>query len=175
MGDLFSSKTATDSLKVKSQETAETKTKNSLQRQKDELGAKIKKYVSRASHDYISQLVGIENKVNDLITADQEISAKISSLLISYYSQIIHSRFEEIHRSDTLIRQNNNYTLIGGLIALIPIIVSLITILHNVNKGKRARLDLENANARIRDVMDSRHQLLLSVSHDIKTPLNWIS
>lgn len=174
MGDLFSSKTGIDSMKVKSQETAEMKANHSLKLQNDELGRKIKKYVRRASHDYITQLVGIENRVNDLITADQEISTKISSLLIGYYSQIIHSRFEEIHRSDLLIRQNNNYTLIGGLLALIPIIVSLITILHNVNKGKRARLELENANARIREVMDSRHQLLLSISHDIKTPLNSI-
>ncbi len=174
MGDLFTSKTAADSLKIKSQETEETKTKNSLQREKDEVALKIKKYVQRASFNYIAQLVGIENKVNDLITADQEISTKISSLLINYYSQIIRTRFEEIHRSDLLIRQNNNYTVIGGLIALVPIIVSLITILHNVNKGKRARLDLENANARIREVMESRHQLLLSISHDIKTPLNSI-
>ncbi|MBP1617202.1 MAG: sensory transduction histidine kinase [Bacteroidetes bacterium] len=174
MGDLFSTKTATDSLNIKSQETEETKTKRLLQHEKDEMARKIKKYVQRASHDYIAQLVGIENRVNDLITADQEISTKISSLLINYYSQIINARFEEIHRSDRLIRQNNNYTLIGGLIALIPIIISLITILHNVNKGKRARQDLENANARIREVMESRHQLLLSISHDIKTPLNSI-
>ncbi len=174
MGDLFSSKTTIDTVKINAEKTEIMKEKKELEKMKDELTPKIKKYVQHASHDYISQLVEIEIKINDLVGADQEISSKISTLLINYYSQIIHARFDEIQQSDALIKQNNNYTMIGGLIALIPIILSLITILRNVNKGKRARLELENANAKIREIMDSRHQLLLSVSHDIKTPLNSI-
>lgn len=174
VADVFSTKASKDSIKIKSQKTEENKTGKSGAKEHDTLTPRIKKYIIDANTEYASQLGNIESQINGLVATDQKIAGKISSLLINYYSQIIHARFEEIKQSDSLIKQNNNYTLIGGLIALIPIIFSLITILRNVNRGKRARVELENANARIREVMKSRHQLLLSVSHDIKTPLNSI-
>jgi signal transduction histidine kinase/DNA-binding NarL/FixJ family response regulator len=172
VGTLFSSKAEQDTTKISSQKSEESRS-HKKEKKNDDL-SKVKRFVQQASSDYIMQLVEIEDRVSDLVAADQEISFKISTLLINYYSQIIHNRFDEIHASDTLIRKNNNYTIAGGIVALIQIIISLITILRNVNKGKQARIDLENANKRIRQVMESRHQLLLSISHDIKTPLNSI-
>lgn len=174
VGALFSSKTDADSVKVKSRKVDETSPNRITVRAQNEIAGKIRRYVQQASSDYITQLSTIDNRVNELVTADQQITTKISSSLINYFTELIHARYDEIHRSDELIKQNNNYTLIGGLIALIPIVFSFVTILNNVNRGKRARVALEKANARIREVMESRHQLLLSVSHDIKTPLNSI-
>lgn len=172
LGALFKNKETQDTLKVSSKNIKEASHTTTGKRQ-DNLQP-IKKFVKKASEAYIVQLVEIDEKINALVMADQQISLKISNLLMNYYSQIIHYRFQEIKNSEQMIRKYNNYTIIGGIIALFPIAISLLTILRNVNNAKRARIELENANACIRQVMESRHQLLLSVSHDIKTPLNSI-
>ena len=56
----------------------------------------------------------------------------------------------------------------GGIAVLVLILILIILIIFDVNKGKRAK-------EKLRQVMETRHQLLLAVSHDIKTPLNTIS
>ena len=57
--------------------------------------------------------------------------------------------------------------MVGGIVALGLILLFILLIIYDVNKGKEAR-------ERLREVMESRHKLLLSVSHDIKSPLGSI-
>jgi len=45
-------------------------------------------------------------------------------------------------------------------------------IIDDLNKGEKARIDLAREKQITEDLINSRHQLLLSVSHDIKTPLS---
>lgn len=134
----------------------------------------IKDFAEQASSNYQQRIQTIEKHVRELIVADQQISSQISKLLIDFYSETVISRLIEIQKSEAFIRQNNTYSIAGGVIALLLILIFIILIISDVNKGYRARKTLEEANERIKQVMESRHQLLLSVSHDIKTPLNSI-
>jgi CheY-like chemotaxis protein/nitrogen-specific signal transduction histidine kinase len=45
-------------------------------------------------------------------------------------------------------------------------------IIDDLNKGEKARIDLAREKQITEDLINSRHQLLLSVSHEIKTPLS---
>ncbi|MDR2011373.1 MAG: hybrid sensor histidine kinase/response regulator [Bacteroidales bacterium] len=128
----------------------------------------------RISTDYKNHILEIESVVGKLIIADQEISSKISDLLIYLYSHIINSRIEEIQEKEQTIDKSNIYFIIGIIIVLTLIFILTYLIINNVNKAYFARKVLEAANARTKDIMESRHKLLLSVSHDIKTPLNSI-
>jgi FixJ family two-component response regulator/two-component sensor histidine kinase len=77
------------------------------------------------------------------------------------------SVLEAINQSEETINRNYGISIIGGGTALGLILLFILLIINDVNKGKQAREQL-------RQVMDSRHQLLLSVSHDIKSPLSSI-
>jgi len=94
--------------------------------------------------------------------------------LIELYSNIINSRIEEIDQSERIIKENNIYFAIGIIVVLGLILILIILIISNVNKSLSARKALEQANQKIKETLESRHRLLLSVSHDIKTPLNSI-
>ncbi|MDH6357939.1 hybrid sensor histidine kinase/response regulator [Parabacteroides sp. PF5-9] len=134
----------------------------------------IQRAIEEAREDYSRHISRLERQVGSLILADQDISSKLSDLLIQLYSQIVNSRLDEIEAEETVSKQNNIRMLIGGGFVLLVILLFIIFIIHDVNKGYKARIALEEANKRTRQLMESRHQLLLSVAHDVKTPLNSI-
>lgn len=116
----------------------------------------------------------IEARVGGLISTDKNIAAEVSALLLEFHEDTLESTLAIIGESEREIGRNYVYSTIAGVVALLLILVFTVLIITDINKGARARCALEEANARIRQVMDSRHRLLLSVSHDIKTPLNSI-
>jgi len=124
--------------------------------------------------DYESRITSIENQVVQLVVADQEISSGMSNLLLQLYSNIIYTRLSEVQKSEEWLRKNNTISIISGIVALLLILLFIILAIRNVNKSLQARKSLEEANILTKQLMDSRHKLLLSVSHDIKTPLNSI-
>lgn len=129
---------------------------------------------SQLETSYSNRISGIERQVRQLVNADHEISIKISQTLLELHRQIISRRIQEIRKSDQLISSSSTYSLIGGGVALALILVFIVLIIHDVNRSSSMRKVLEEANERIRQTMESRHRLLLSVSHDVKTPLNSI-
>lgn len=124
--------------------------------------------------DYKRHITSIEERVILLILSDQEISSSISNLLIDLYNNLLYSRLDEIKENEYWLRKINTISIIIGSIALFLILLFIILIINNVNKGLQMRKSLEIANFRTKQLMESRHQLLLSVSHDIKTPLSSI-
>ncbi len=136
--------------------------------------SEMNQLTEQARKDYKDRINTIEHQIIDLLEADQKLSSRIADLIIELYNRTLFSRLEEIRKSEQLIRQNNTYSIAGGIIALVLILVFILLIINDVNKGYEARKALEEANIRAQQIMESRHQLLLSVSHDIKTPLNSI-
>lgn len=128
----------------------------------------------QAQKEYRQTISSIEKNLSDLIASDQKISTELSTLLIDFHSQMVQTRFGEIRKSEQLIRKNNTYTIASGIIAMVLTLMFIYFIINDVNKGYKARQSLEKANERIKQIMDTRHQFLLSVSHDIKTPLGSI-
>ncbi len=121
-----------------------------------------------ASIDYTSRITAIEEQVNRLIRTDQQLSAQLSTILNTLLKQTMASTLASIQESERQLRENYTFSVIGGGVVLGLILLFVILIISDVNKGKAARRAL-------RRIMDSRHQLFLSVSHDIKTPVNSIS
>lgn len=132
-------------------------------------------FIKQATTGYISQLRSIEEQVNELTQADIYISSQISNLLMGYYLKMIDWRMQEIYRYEILIQKYGKFIVLGGVLVLIVVSVSLIFVVRSIHNVQRHRKALEEANKRIMQVMDSRHRLLLSISHDIKTPINSVA
>ncbi len=132
------------------------------------------KYADTARKRYSKSITAIERQLSRLISTDQEISLQISTILNNHYSQTLKSALAGIQSSEELIKRNYAFSIIGGVVALALMLMFILLIIHDVNKGQAARRALEQANVRTKQLMESRHKLLLSVSHDIKTPLGSI-
>lgn len=132
----------------------------------------------KASSEYKKRIKEYERKTAELITDDNHLSEEIAALLLELNKEIIESSRLEMEISEQIIEENlTASTYIAGAV-LILIIVFVILILSDVNKGFRARKAAETARAEAEDarkkteeLMESRHKMLLTVSHDIKSPL----
>ncbi|MDR2585604.1 MAG: hybrid sensor histidine kinase/response regulator [Prevotellaceae bacterium] len=132
----------------------------------------VEKMAQRAQQIYEQNLKKIEKQVGELISSINDIASEISALLLEFHKETLFSTRETMDNSETDIERNYLYSTIGGILALFFILVFIVLIIADINKGSRARWALEAANQRTRQIMESRHKLLLSVSHDIKSPLN---
>ena len=129
---------------------------------------------NKAKIEYWNKIKEYENKTQELVKADNKLSEQISSLLIRLNQEILDSTIAEIEKSEALIKENTQTSLLIGAGTLLLIIIFIILIISDVNKGYRARRAAEEAKKKTEEIMESRHKLLLTVSHDIKAPLSSI-
>ena len=129
---------------------------------------------NKAKAEYWEKIKQYEKKTQELVKADNQLSEQISSLLIRLNQEILDSTITEVEKSEEIIRGNIRTSILIGAATLLLIIIFIILIISDVNKGYRARRAAEEAKRKTEEIMESRHKLLLSVSHDIKAPLTSI-
>lgn len=174
LGNVFNPKQESDSLVHISIES--TDTLRIQQQRPDSLNilADLRVLSDKAKAEYWTKIKEYESKTQELVKADNQLSEQISSLLIRLNQEILDSAVAEISKSESLIEENTKISIIIGAATLLLIIIFIILIISDVNKGYRARRAAEEAKKKTEEIMESRHKLLLSVSHDIKAPLSSI-
>lgn len=140
----------------------------------DELLHDLELYTEKGRKDYVKEVIIIENRYKNLVFSDQEISKEISDLLIMLHKQTLDSVMNDIQKSEAMINKNINLSIIIAAAALLIILTFIFLIFYDVRKVIQARKDTEDAQKRTEEIMESRHKLLLSVSHDVKAPLSSI-
>ncbi|MCL2131314.1 MAG: ATP-binding protein [Lentimicrobiaceae bacterium] len=121
---------------------------------------------------YEQNIKTIEKQVSKLMASDKDIASEVSAMLLEFHQETLDATLSIIDNSEEGIERNYIYSTVGGIVALVLILIFIALIITDINKGRAARQALEKANERTRQIMESRHKLLLSVSHDIKSPLN---
>ncbi len=172
LSDVFIPDKSADSIVLVSKTTIDTIVEDNNETQ--ELINSIRLHTVKGRNDYIKQIERIEAKYNNLILNDQDISKEISELLIKLHKQTLDSVMKEIHYHEFLINKNINLSILIAIIALCVILTFIFFIFYDVKKVVIARKATEDAKKRTEEIMESRHKLLLSVSHDIKAPLSSI-
>lgn len=167
--DLFDPKKAPDSTITIARTEQESR---SVSRVDTTLYADLKQVTEEASKTYISQIEGIGREVRELIFAEQSISLRISQLITRFYNEAIETTRLGTDNSEMLSRKIITFALLVGAISIILILIIIILIIDDLNKGQKARVDLAREKQLTEELISSRHKLLLSVSHDIKTPLS---
>ncbi len=134
----------------------------------------VRNVSEQASRTYTDQMSGIKKQINQLIFSDQEISSQLSTLLLALHRETLQSIMREVEKSENIVQKNYHLLLLGMFVAFVLVFLFVILIFNDLNRGYRARKELEEANNLTRKLMEERHKLLLSVSHDIKAPLTSI-
>lgn len=141
----------------------------------------LKLLSDKARLEYKKRIKEYEKKTAELIIDDNHLSEEIADLLLALNEEILESTKLEMEISENIINEHlTASTYIGGGV-LILIVIFVIMILSDVSKGfrarkaaEKARADAEEAKKKTEELMESRHKMLLSVSHDIKSPLTSI-
>lgn len=132
----------------------------------------LKNITREASESYATQITRIEQQVRELVLAEQQISLRISQLISQFYNEAIETTRNATNNSERLTRKIIGFAITVGMLSVLLILVIIFLITDDLNKGQKARVDLAREKQHTEELIESRHRLLLSVSHDIKTPLS---
>lgn len=136
--------------------------------------ADLKNITEEASKSYASRIQGIEKEVRELLFAEQTISLRISQLTNEFYQETIQIAWNGTENSEVLTQRIFRFAIEIGTLSLLIILIIVFFIINDLNKGQKARADLVKEKKLTEELIESRHKLLLSVSHDVKTPLSSI-
>ena len=105
---------------------------------------------------------------------DTELTARIDTLVKGYEQEVL-LRTHEVAAKGQEIRQRST-RIIGG-IAVGAVLLSaffLILIWRDIARSNRYRRQLEEANRRAEELLETREKLMLAITHDFKAPLSSI-
>lgn len=172
LGEVFYPSNSLDSIVLVSKTTVDTILKDNEETRS--LLNELQLSTEKGRKKYLKQLETFERKYNNLTLHDQEITKEISDLLINLHKYTLNSVIKEIQKSEIIINRNINVSILIAGIALLTILTFIFFIFYDIKKVIIARKATEEAKKRTEEIMESRHKLLLSVSHDIKSPLSSI-
>ena len=108
----------------------------------------------------------------------QEVMSQTNRMLTSQIDELLKNiEHEEIKKSLLLISERSraisrsqNTMFVVSLLSIIFAIIFAVLFLIDINKSHRYRMQLEQSNKRITDLLNYREMLMLTISHDIKAP-----
>lgn len=105
---------------------------------------------------------------------NQILSVKINNLVRAFEQEELARSLARYQDRDVVMR--HSVRVVGGIavFSLILIVLFIIFIWKDISRSNRYRRELEESNRRAEDLLKSREQLMLTITHDIKAPLSSI-
>ncbi len=132
--------------------------------------------------DNRQQLQDEQQKVNRLISRREQILIRQSAtitrhirrLLNEYERLELQAVYEKTMHRETVLRRTTRIIASIGVVSIFIILFLCFYILRDLSRSHRYRVELEKANLYADQLLIARERLLLTVTHDIKSPLHSI-
>jgi len=129
-------------------------------------------FTQQYQYEYTTKINKIEVELYALLTADQYVTKEIMDLLMQLHEEMLLNVISLGEEYEENAQRTLMKSVVAGAIALLLITALIIFILRNVKTIRKINNALALAKQKTEELMESRHQLLLITSHDIKTPLS---
>lgn len=148
--------------------TVKSKTVDSMLAASRYIVSEAKKTNSRISES-------LRQKENELIRNDLNISERLREIIASFDAEIAKNNNLETQMRTESIQRTGQILKFAGVIGGIIILIFSYLILSDFFRAERFKRNLEESKNYAESLLKSREQLISTVSHDLKTPLNTIS
>jgi signal transduction histidine kinase/DNA-binding response OmpR family regulator len=144
-------------------ETAES-LMNSIRQIMIELDTETRQYQSTVSA-----------KENELLENDRQLSSQLREIRSEIEREEIQKSFAQVARTQETIEETTILIAIIGGGSILVILLFVILIIRDTNKSQQYREELEESKNFAESLLKGREQLMATVTHDLRSPLNTIS
>lgn len=113
----------------------------------------------------------LKSKLNTILYTNQKLSNQIQLLLNELNREAVVNSLEELEKKRASLQELTRVIIAVAIAAVLIVCIFLFLIFTDLHKGQEYKRRLEEARKYAEDLMQSRHRLLLNISHDIKAPL----
>ncbi|WP_313112841.1 hybrid sensor histidine kinase/response regulator [Aequorivita sediminis] len=117
----------------------------------------------------------LNKQENELIRNDLNISEQLREIIASFDREISKNNLLEKQKREASIKRTGDILKFAGLLGGIVVLLFSYFILSDFFRADRYKKNLEASKNYAETLLKSREQLISTVSHDLKTPLNTIS
>jgi len=132
----------------------------------------LQELAHRYQYQYATKIERIEIELYALLSADRYITKEITSLLLQLHEEMLLNVILLGEEYESNAQQALLWSVVLGAVALLFITTFIIFIFRNIKMIRKIHDALRLEKQKTEELMENRHQLLLAISHDIKTPLN---
>ncbi len=113
-------------------------------------------------------------RANNLRYNNSVLTSRINQMLRDIEEEAVQQSIDRMQHKQTLLKETTR--LIGGigLVAIVVAIVFLVIIIRDISRSHYYRQQLEKAKQYAEDLLRSRENLIMTISHDIRAPLSSI-
>lgn len=116
----------------------------------------------------------LQQKENELIRNDLKISERLRQIIESFDTEIAKRNESERQERSASIERTGEILKFAGILGGGMILIFSYFILSDFFRAERYKQNLEASKKTVETLLKSREQLIGTVSHDLKTPLNTI-
>lgn len=157
-----------NSISLRENSTVQSKTVDSMLTASRYIVAEAKKENSRIRQSLIQ-------KENELIRNDLNISERLREIIESFDREIAKNNNLEKEQRAASMNRTGEILKFAGILGGIVVLLFSYFILSDYFRAERFKKNLEESKNYAESLLKSREQLISTVSHDLKTPLNTIS
>ncbi|MCC8173704.1 MAG: CHASE3 domain-containing protein [Odoribacter sp.] len=127
---------------------------------------------------YITETENYRQQINqqeyNIVNQSVHITEQLKQVLNQFEAEEITNSVNFLTEQQDIITDTTNLIAKIAIIAFIVLILFSFLTLKDISRGQRYRKELETANQYTDQLLESKEKLILTVTHDIKTPLNSI-
>ncbi len=130
--------------------------------------------VTKARDDGNALEVRLKKKEQEILTSDRTITFQLRQMLSYLEKEELINSFQKVKEQQNRVQKATGIIILLGSLALIATIIFLINIIKDLTRSQRYRKQLELSTAYSESLLKSKEQFILSLTHDLKSPLNSI-
>lgn len=116
----------------------------------------------------------LKNEEKKLLENELSISEQLRKIIRLIENEIIIKTTQNSIAKETSLKKTNQVISITAIVGFLLTVVFSVLILNDFSKSQSYKKQLELADLKAKNLLRNREQLIATVSHDLKTPLNTI-
>ncbi|HZL09705.1 MAG TPA: ATP-binding protein [Prolixibacteraceae bacterium] len=175
LADVFASKNKADSsLHVWTTQSVKIDSLVDKDNSADSIAGFITAIVTEIRDENVSLETRLKQKEQEVLANDRTITLQLRQMLSDIEKDELFNSFMKVNEQQNRIEKATIQIILVGIFALGTIIFFLVNILKDISKSQHYRINLEKTKAYSESLLKSKEQLMLSLTHDLKSPLNSI-
>lgn len=140
----------------------------------DTIAGFITSVMNEIKKDSIALDSRLKLKEREVLANDRTITMQLRQMLSNIENEELNNSFQKVREQQNRVEKKTWLIILVGGFALVTIIFFLVNILKDITKSQHYRKSLEEAKAYTELLLKSKEQFMLSLTHDLKSPLSSI-
>ena len=140
----------------------------------DTIAGFITAVMAEIKNDSIAIDSRLKLKEQEILANDRTISLQLRQMLSNIENEELINSFQKVRAQQSRVEKKTWLIILVGGFALVTIIFFLVNILKDITQSQHYRQRLEEEKAYTELLLKSKEQFMLSLTHDLKSPLSSI-